>query len=122
MLIPKSKPIRSKKYKASFKGKKCRHCGNLSRTVVPAHYSGLWESRVCNAGGMKPHDIATTELCMKCHDRFDQHKNAPKMKRDASEEDWLAYRLEFTETSLLFALMCLETIADRINEGVIKLP
>ncbi|PHR03338.1 MAG: hypothetical protein COB29_13270 [Sulfitobacter sp.] len=65
-LIPKRHPVRSDKYKASFKGRPCFVCGAQDGTIVPAHVNYHNFAR-----GFKASDARIAALCKKCHDEHD---------------------------------------------------
>lgn len=61
-MLAKIKPLRDRKYLASFHNAACYACGLRDGTVVPAHIrSGFF------ALGMKPGDDMTLPLCGGCH-------------------------------------------------------
>lgn len=62
-------------------GKSCVRCNAQDDTVVLCHYSGPWQHRFGKGRGIKGHDIAAAELCMRCHKYFDEYEEGSTVER-----------------------------------------
>ncbi len=97
--------IVSKRYTDAAKGQPCIKCGRQDGTVVAAHYSGLYASRLGKGGAVKAHDHCTAHLCGVCHSYMDSYAEGNTDGR-----------------AVEFLLLILETQTRCIQEGVWKLP
>lgn len=94
---------RSRTYTQAAQGQPCVRCGRHDGTVVAAHYCGIRQHWYGKGRGLKPHDIATADLCMVCHQWFDQPTERKSIERS---EDFLH--------------CILLTIMRRLEDGVLK--
>lgn len=102
-MLPKNKRIEIPKLLKAVQGRPCAYCGIQCETVVPAHYTGVGSNRLGKGKGVKPHDICVAALCHACHESFDRYSD----HNDA-------------ERGLEFLLLCFETLAQSVRDGVIK--
>lgn len=109
--------IRSRKLLDAANGKSCVNCGTRDGTVVAAHLTGYRAHQYGKGRGIKPHDICTADLCMKCHAAFDKYK-ASEFDASNPDESFMA-KIDQSEQFLHCILL---TIIRRIDEGEIKLP
>jgi len=103
MMFPKQKNWRSKKYTNAANGEACVRCGARDGTIVACHYTGFRQMSYGKGYGEKCADIATADLCSKCHVYFDaptEHKSI-----DRSEE---------------FLHCILLTLIRRLTDGILK--
>lgn len=105
-MLAKNGRIEMPKLLKAANGQSCIKCGVYDKSVVPAHYSGLWAHRLGNGVGTKCHDFCVADLCRVCRKRhadFDDYSHG---------NDW--------ERSTEFLVLCFETLARRVRDGVIK--
>lgn len=96
--------IVSKRYTDAANGQPCIRCGKQDGTVVAAHYSGLYASRLGKGGAVKAHDHCVAHLCGECHQYFDAYRDGNTDGR-----------------AVEFLLLILETQARMIQQGAMKL-
>jgi len=112
-MISKSKPIQSKKIRASAKNENCTlriigACNNNPETTVLAHHNG--------AGmGIKHHDIESCYSCSNCHDWLDGLYSCDPLLNDFTSEQKRNYR----DSQFLRASM--ETRNKLIQKELIKI-
>lgn len=94
---------RSRKHLNGASGQPCVRCGTNDGTVVAAHYTGLRQHWYGKGRGIKPTDIATADLCLKCHTYFDNPTERKSVERSE----------EFLHCILL-------TIMRRLQDGILK--
>jgi len=103
MSLFKQPPVRLPKFVKAANGQSCVRCGKETGTTVGAHYQGVGSLRLGKGRGIKPHDFASADLCGECHSYFDGYESANDYERG-----WE------------FLMLCMETIARRFRDGVIK--
>jgi hypothetical protein len=106
----KTEIIRSRKLLNAAEGQACVNCGIRDGTIVPAHYEGIRAMTFGKGKSIKPHDLVTADLCMRCHALFDgkkaSHFKDPYLRKiDASEQ---------------FMFCVLQTLIRRVKQGVLK--
>lgn len=84
-MFPKDNVWRSKKYTDAAKGQTCLRCGIDDGTIVACHYTGFRQHSYGKGRGLKPDDIVTADLCVKCHAWLD----SPKRKSIERSEEFL---------------------------------
>lgn len=77
-------------------------CTGGGEDTVPAHIRDRHQGR-----SIKASDTSIADACFACHAKFDGRSGAP-----LNEEDWLFYALRGLQ----------ETIENRIERGILKLP
>lgn len=97
------------KLTAAAKGQSCIRCGVSDDTTVLCHYSGVWQHRFGKGTGIKGHDIAGADLCVRCHKFFDEYES-----QVGASEGWKIARSEE------FLAACLLTVIRRIQQGILK--
>ncbi|ODN41215.1 hypothetical protein [Piscirickettsia litoralis] len=103
----KLKPFRSKELREASRGRPCIRCGNNDGSTVYAHYTGLRQQAFGKGTATKCHDIHGADLCMRCHNYFDQYQGC-----NGSQESKVSLSEEF--------LYCVSKTQERnINEGVL---
>ena len=94
---------RSKKYTDAAANQVCVRCGRYDGTIVACHYTGFRQMTYGKGFAEKCSDIATADLCSKCHTYFDEPTEYKSV--DRSEE---------------FLHCILLTLIRRLAEGVLK--
>ena len=80
-MFQKYNPIRSRKLLDKAEGESCIRCGINDGTIVAAHYSGIMAHQIGKGKGIKVDDLATAELCSKCHLEMDSYENGNDYER-----------------------------------------
>lgn len=98
------------------RGRPCIRCGADpsidASTTVPAHYSRDLAHKLGKGTGIRAHDLALAWLCVDCHDYFDERNQPQQRGLDPREKE-----LERVWKSLEFAILCLQTVIVRYEEG-----
>lgn len=77
------KSVRSRTYLDGSRDQPCVRCGRNDGTVVPAHYCGIYQSRLGKGTGIKASDLCVADLCHRCHADFDGYKHGNDSERAA---------------------------------------
>lgn len=102
-MFPKNQRIEIPKLLQAVKGRPCVKCKRHTESVVGAHYSGIGSHRLGKGHRVKCHDFCIAALCAECHASFDGYEAGNNAER-----------------GLEFLLLCFETLAQSVKDGVLK--
>ena len=103
--------IRSKRITQAAKDRSCVCCGIEDGTIVRAHYSGMRQHQYGKGRGIKGHDCIAADLCIKCHDNYDNY--------EMGEGD--TKQLRAIDQSEQFLHYCMMTLVRDIEAGIYQL-
>lgn len=91
------------KLRAAANGQPCIRCYAQDGTICLAHYCGPRQHDYGKGRGIKGEDAAGADLCVRCHQYFDNYESGNTVER--SEE---------------FLHLCMLTVIRRFRQGVIR--
>lgn len=92
----------------------CIKCGALP--AMPCHYTGPRQIHYGKGTGIKCSDLMIADLCLQCHEHFDQYRTM----KSADEQSYEFKKMDHSEQFLHYVLM---TIHRRLELGLeLKFP